>query len=121
MGYGFMTWPVVTSWYGPQRGARLRTEYSARFYGLDRLPFIPFGELPRDGTRKLGAVAAFIGDRAAAWIDDEIYDDATTWADQREAPTPLIRTAGSIGMTQQHYEQLKRFASDVAADGELSE
>jgi hypothetical protein len=86
------------------------------FYGLGRLPIVAIGDLPRHGTRKLSPIAAFVGDRAVAWVDDEIYDDARHWAEKRSASTLLIRPGGSVGLSQEHYEQLKRFGSDLAIE-----
>lgn len=83
--------------------------------GLPRLESIVLGDLPRDGTRKLKAVDAFAGERALAWVDDEIYDDATTWATKRSASTLLVRTSGSVGLRQTHIDQLKRFAAELGS------
>jgi len=92
-------------------------ETFGEFHGLPRFPGIVFGELSRDGSRKLERVAAFAGERALAWVDDEIYEDATSWAELRTAPTLLVRTSGSVGLRQEHYERLKQFAAALG-DGD---
>lgn len=53
------------------------------------------GELPRLGTRKLGAVQEFVGDRALAWVDDELFDDAREWTAGRARATRLVRLQAS--------------------------
>lgn len=78
--------------------------------GLPEMPVLELGELPRAGTRKLAAVASQVGGRALAWIDDELYDDAVLWAEERDAPTLLVRTAPHVGMAAAHVAELQAFA-----------
>jgi len=85
------------------------------FFGLPPLPVLQLGELPRSGTRKLGKVAAFVGDRALAWVDDELYNDAAAWAEHRSAPTLLVRTSGTVGLKRKHFDQLKLFGEAASA------
>jgi hypothetical protein len=88
-------------------------ESANRVYGpifdLPRFPVVPLGDLPRQGTRKLARVAQYAGSRALAWLDDELYDDATAWADSRQAPTLLRRTSGSVGMQASDRDALEAF------------
>lgn len=84
-----------------------------RRLGLSELPHIDLSDLPRTGTRKLGAVTAFVGDRAVAWIDDELYEDAVAWAANREAPTILRRTASGVGLTEADVRALDSFATGL--------
>lgn len=83
-------------------------------FDLPRLPVLALGELPRDGTRKLGAVSRHVGQRPVAWVDDELYDDAQAWARSRTEPTLLVRTRGSIGLTEADAGELLAFASSGA-------
>ena len=69
--------------------------------------------LPRTGTRKLAAVQDFVGSRAVAWIDDELYEDAEAWAAQRPVPTLLRRTRGSVGLTLADVQALEEFAESL--------
>ena len=85
-----------------------------RRLGLPALPHIELSGLPREGTRKLAAVQRYVGHRAVAWLDDELYEDATTWAEGRGAPTLLIRTAGAVGMTSADVDQLEEFARECS-------
>jgi hypothetical protein len=84
-------------------------------HGLKTLPVIPLGDLPRDGTRKLSAVARYVGDRALAWVEDELYDDAQAWARARSAPTLLVRTRASVGLTRTDVDRLMVFAAQSSA------
>lgn len=76
---------------------------------LGQLAVIEFDRGTGD-TWKLPSVQGFIGNRPAAWIDDDLYLDAHKWADHRDAPTLLIRTSSSVGLTKEHVDQLKTFA-----------
>ena len=76
-------------------------------------PVIPLDDLPRDGTRKLTAVARYVGDRSMAWVDDELYDDARAWAESRSAATLLVATRGSVGLTQDDVERLHGFGEEL--------
>ena len=78
--------------------------------GLPPLAHLGLGTLASDGTRKLPAVRAAVGDRPLAWIDDELYEDAFAWAAGRPAATLLIRTKAYVGLTSQHADELVRFA-----------
>jgi hypothetical protein len=82
--------------------------------GLPELPHVELGALPREGTRKLAAIKEFVGSRPAAWLDDEIYDDAHVWADQREVATLLLRTRGAVGMTRTEVGALISFADALS-------
>ena len=84
-----------------------------RRLGLPELPHVDLSNLPRSGTRKLGAVTHFVGDRAAAWIDDELYEDALDWAAGRPAPTLLRRTASGVGLTEADVHALDAFAAEL--------
>lgn len=81
--------------------------------GLPVWPVIPLADLPRAGTRKLAAVSAYVGDRPAAWVDDELYDDARSWAESRHVPTLLIATRASVGLTQGDVDRLRAFGEEL--------
>jgi len=84
------------------------------FFGL-RPASLQLNELPRSGTRKLGHVAVFVGERALAWVDDELDEDAAAWAEHRSAPTLLVRTSGTVGLKREHFDQLKLFGEAASA------
>jgi HAD domain in Swiss Army Knife RNA repair proteins len=62
---------------------------------------------------KLDAIDRYAGDRPAAWIDDNIDDGCTAWAERRRAPTLLVPTSSSVGLTDEHVSQLLRWAREV--------
>jgi hypothetical protein len=64
---------------------------------------------------KLDAIDEYAGDRAAAWIDDNLDDACRFWAAEREQPTKLIETRAATGMTEEHVEELLAWADEVAA------
>lgn len=93
----------------------------------DYLPFLlklPFRELPwlNFGGRavfgssdwKLDAIAAYAGERPAAWIDDNLDASCEEWARRREAPTLLVHTSPAVGMTDADVERLLKWADEVA-------
>jgi hypothetical protein len=72
------------------------------------LPCLHFDGRARFGTAhwKLEALAEYTGDRPLAWVDDSLDDSCYEWAEQREAPTLLVRTESDIGITEAHTEAL---------------
>lgn len=82
--------------------------------GLQQLDAVDLSG-PRHGeTWKLGPVAQHAGDRPLVWIDDELHTDAFTWAEKRVPPTLLIRPNGSVGLRQDHFDQIRHFVNEVA-------
>ena len=94
----------------------------------EHLPLIlklPFRHLPClsfDGRAVFGsahwkveAIDEYAGDRPAAWIDDNIDDECRDWAAGRDAPTLLVQTDSPTGMTDEHVEELLRWAEAVSA------
>jgi hypothetical protein len=94
----------------------------------EHLPFLlklPFRDLPSltfDGRAvfgsahwKLDAIDEYAGDRPAAWIDDNIDDTCLAWARAREAPTLIVETESSKGMTDEHVTLLLAWATELAA------
>jgi hypothetical protein len=80
--------------------------------GLPALPVIEF-ERGTGDTWKLPSVRQFVAGRPTAWIDDDLYLDAFTWARDRAEPTLLVRTSSSVGMVQHQFEELLAFADSV--------
>ena len=85
--------------------------------GLDPLPVIRF-QRGKTQTRKLDTIMSYVGDRPAAWIDDDLYEDAHSWARARDEsiPTLLLQTIPSVGFTNEHVEELIAFAMAVNED-----
>jgi hypothetical protein len=78
---------------------------------------VRFSELMAGNTtEKLGPVAAYVGERPFAWVDDQLRYDATDWAKERDAtglPTLLVRTDPRVGLTDAEVAQLLAFASSL--------
>lgn len=79
---------------------------------LPDFPVIEFTERPSPGSRiaKLRDIAARVGDRRAAWVDDDFEEDVWPWAERRPWPTLLIRPETTRGLQPEHVEALLRFA-----------
>jgi hypothetical protein len=59
---------------------------------------------------KVPAIDVYVADRAVAWIDDMLVEEAVSWAAARTAPTLLVETDPAIGMTRDHVDQLLEWA-----------
>jgi hypothetical protein len=94
---------------------------------LPRLLGLPVRELPClrfDGAAvfgsahwKLDALDEYAADRPAAWIDDNIDEACRAWAERRHAPTRLVATQPAIGLTDEHVDELLRWADELAGRG----
>jgi HAD domain in Swiss Army Knife RNA repair proteins len=90
----------------------------------EHLPFLlklPFKDLPCltfDGRAvfgsahwKVDAVDEYAADHPAAWIDDNLSEECHTWAEGRSAPTLLVETSPSVGLTDEHVSLLLNWAN----------
>jgi hypothetical protein len=77
---------------------------------LPSLPFVQLPPSPFPPPAKVPAVAAFVGNRAAAWMDDELTPEAYAWAVQRTAPTLLLPIVPHVGLTIDAVLALEAFA-----------
>ena len=93
-------------------------EYLPQILGIGReLPWLSFDGRAVFGTAhwKLEPIDEYAGDRPAAWIDDSLDERCQRWARRRRAPTLLIETDSAVGITDEHVEQLLRWADEVSA------
>ncbi len=74
--------------------------------GLVEFPFVPMPPIPFPPQDKVPAIATFVGDRPAAWVDDVIVPEARAWSDSREAPTLLVTVDHRIGLTRREVDRL---------------
>lgn len=91
---------------------------------LPHILALPFRELPCltfDGRARFGSshwkvdvIEEYARSRPAAWIDDNIDDSGRLWAKERAAPTLLVETLPAVGLTDEHVDDLLRWAADVA-------
>jgi hypothetical protein len=86
-----------------------------------RVPEGPFPPTPFPPVTKAPSIAAFVGDRSAAWVDDYITDEATEWASQRQAPTLLIPVDPAVGLELEHGAKLKAWQDALASGSFESE
>ena len=88
----------------------------ADLVGIPRgLPYITFTN-QSGWTAKLPDVDRYVGDRAVAWIDDQIGPAEEAWAAERSSPTLLVRTDQRVGLTTEHVDQLLEFARTIQRD-----
>lgn len=69
--------------------------------------------LDGSGHWKLDALGERALDLPAAWIDDGHNDACRAWADARPAPTLLVSTEVSVGITDEHVSQLIAWSTSV--------
>ena len=84
------------------------------------LPFRALPSLVFDGRAvfgsahwKVDAIDEYAGDRPAAWVDDNIDETCVAWAKGRGAPTLIVETAPSVGLTDEHVAELIRWADEL--------
>jgi hypothetical protein len=92
-------------------------EFLAPILRLPALPVIRFEEpAEEDGHWKWPAIEEFTGDRAFAWIDDELGDADIARAGRRTSPTLLVHVEGTRGLLDVHVGQLEEFAATLRTD-----
>lgn len=80
--------------------------------GLPRLPCVRFPPVPFAPELKVPAIAAHVGNRPAAWVDDLIPAAAYAWARSRATPTLLVEVDPAVGLTRATVDRLERWADD---------
>ena len=91
-------------------------EYLPRLLGLPAgLPFLRFERSQGAGRSinghwKLDAIDTYAGTRPLAWIDDAFDESCHTWAAARPAPTLLVQSAPTRGLTATEAQQLTNWA-----------
>jgi HAD domain in Swiss Army Knife RNA repair proteins len=91
-------------------------EHLPHLLGLpQRLPFLRFARAVGRANAhwKLDAIDAFAGARPLAWIDDALNQDCHSWARDRNAPTLLVETEPSRGLTAAEADELRRWARSL--------
>jgi hypothetical protein len=85
--------------------------------GVDPLPVVAFPAVPFDPELKVPAVAAVVGDRPAAWIDDNHTPAGRRWAAARTAPTLLVPIDPAVGWTRADVDRVLAWVAGLAAHG----
>jgi hypothetical protein len=97
----------ATSW------VELANRVVAPALDLPPLPAIPFSMDEHAPTPKLRSVIDAVGDRPCAWVDDDMHEDANTWAAGRDVPTLLVHVDGARGLDRQHVQLLLGWAAGL--------
>jgi hypothetical protein len=82
--------------------------------GVDPLPVVRFPPVPFEPELKVPAVAAVVGDRPAAWIDDNHTPRGRRWAAERSAPTLLVSVDPAIGLVRADVDRVITWAADLS-------
>ena len=83
------------------------------FFGLPDCAVAPMPPIPFGPAEKVPAVAAFAGERPAAWVDDSIGPEAHEWASSRGSPTLLVPVDPAGGLLRRHVDELLAWAGEV--------
>jgi hypothetical protein len=91
-------------------------DYLPHLLGLPgHLPYLTFDGRVAAGSAhwKVDSIADHAGDRALAWIDDNVDESCREWAARRPAPTLIVETLRHEGMGQEHVELLLDWAAGL--------
>ena len=73
---------------------------------VEPLPVVRFPPVPFEPELKVPAVAAVVGDRPAAWIDDNHTEVGRRWAAERSASTLLVSIDPAVGWTRADVDRV---------------
>jgi hypothetical protein len=81
--------------------------------GLEEFPYVPMPAIPFPPAEKVPAIAAFLGERQAAWLDDVVTPEARAWARERSAPTLLVDVDHRNGLERRHVDELMAWRAQL--------
>jgi hypothetical protein len=82
----------------------------APHFGLPEYPVVVVPSTRFDPADKVPAVAAYAGERPAAWVDDIVTPEARAWAARRAAPTLLLDVDPAVGLVRAQVDELLEWA-----------
>jgi hypothetical protein len=85
-------------------------EHLCALLGLAPLPVVRFPPVPFEPHEKVAPIAAWAGQRPAAWVDDLVGREARAWAAAREAPTLLVEVDHAAGLDRPQVDRLLLWA-----------
>ena len=91
----------------------LANQVMAPLLGIPDMPHVPFPPPPFEPALKTEGVAAYVGDRPTAWLDDLMTPAACSWAAGRTAPTLLVPVDPAVGLTKQQVDDLLIWADGL--------
>jgi hypothetical protein len=80
---------------------------------IDEFPFVPMPTIPFPPAEKVPAIAEFVDQRPAAWLDDVVTPEARAWADRRREPTLLVEVDHRCGLERRHVDELIAWRSSL--------
>jgi len=83
---------------------------------LPEFDWVPYPPTPFPPSSKVPSIAAFVGERSAAWVDDDITAEARAWASGRENPTLLVPVDPTIGLLPEHVRSLEVWREGLQAN-----
>jgi len=86
-------------WWATAWGEQANQRYLP-LLAVEPLPVVRFPPAPFAPELKVPAVADLVGDRPAAWIDDNHTPAGRDWAARRDAPTLLVSIDPAVGWTR---------------------
>jgi hypothetical protein len=89
----------------------------APHFGLPEYPVVVVPSTRFDPADKVPAVAAFAGERPAAWVDDIVTPEARAWEAGRAAPTLLLEVDPAVGLVRAQVDELLAWAAALGPRG----
>ena len=83
------------------------------FFDLPELPTVALPHAPFEPRHKVPAIAAVVGERPAAWVDDMLTPEARDWAAARTAPTLLVDVDSATGLARTDVDRLLGWATTL--------
>lgn len=77
---------------------------------IEVVPMMATIDLDKEVHWKQHSIEMYVEDRPYAFVDDEIHDHGEQYARNREIPTLWLRTACQTGLTDEHVDELEKFA-----------
>ena len=82
----------------------------APHFGLPEYAVVVVPSTRFDPADKVPAVAAYAGERPAAWVVDIVTPEARAWAARRAAPTLLLAVDPAVGLVRSQVDELLEWA-----------
>jgi hypothetical protein len=81
--------------------------------GAQPLPVVDLPSVPFAPELKVPAIAAVVGDRPAAWVDDNHTEAGRRWADGRSASTLLVSIDPAVGWARSDVDRVLRWVGTL--------
>ena len=85
--------------------------YLGPYFRIPELPVIPLPQGKYEPSLKVKRIDDYVRNRATAWVDDVVTEEARRWAVDRPYPTLLVEVDHEVGLTRDAVDHLITWAS----------